>query len=71
MANRSRNHRAENFFIGLVLVCLGAYLFVSLLTYSPGDIPLKWAGLIYTKGSTTSVTHNMGWLFGALVAAAS
>ena len=68
MANRSRNHRAENFFIGLVLVCLGAYLFVSLLTYSPGDIPLKWAGLIYTKGSTTSVTHNMGGLFGALVA---
>ncbi|MEI8311218.1 MAG: DNA translocase FtsK 4TM domain-containing protein, partial [Verrucomicrobiota bacterium] len=68
MANRSRNHRAANFSIGLVLVCLGAYLFISLVTYSPGDIPLKWAGLIYTKESATSVTHNMGGLFGALLA---
>ncbi|MEI6492444.1 MAG: DNA translocase FtsK [Verrucomicrobiota bacterium] len=67
MANRSRNHRAANFSIGLVLVCLGAYLFVSLATYSPGDIP-KWAWLIYTKGSASSVTHNMGGLFGALLA---
>lgn len=68
MANRSRNHRTANFFIGLVLVCLGAYLFVSLVTYSPGDIPLKWAGLIYTKESASSVTHNLGGLFGALLA---
>ena len=68
MANRSRNHRAVNFSIGLGLVCLGAYLFVSLVTYSPGDIPLKWAGLIFTKASGSSVTHNMGGLFGALLA---
>ena len=68
MANRARNHRAANFSIGLVLVCLGAYLFVSLVTYSPSDIPLKWAGLIYTKASASSVTHNMGGLFGALLA---
>ena len=68
MANRSRNNRAANFSIGFVLVCLGAYLFVSLVTYSPGDIPLKWAGLIYTKGSTSLVTHNIGGLFGALLA---
>ncbi|MCX6970820.1 MAG: DNA translocase FtsK [Verrucomicrobia bacterium] len=67
MANRSRNHRAANFFIGLVLVCVGAYLFVSLVTYSPGDVP-KWARLIYTKASASPVTHNMGGLFGALLA---
>lgn len=67
MANRSRNNWAANFFIGLALVCLGAYLFVSLLTYSPGDIP-KWAWLIYSKASSSSVTHNMGGLFGALLA---
>lgn len=67
MANRSRNHRAADFFIGLVLVCLGAYLFISLVTYSPGDIP-KWAWLIYTKESASSVTRNMGGMFGALLA---
>jgi S-DNA-T family DNA segregation ATPase FtsK/SpoIIIE len=67
MANRSRNHRAANFFIGVVLVCVGAYLFVSLVTYSPGDVP-KWARLIYTKASASPVTHNMGGLFGALLA---
>ncbi|MFA7344525.1 MAG: DNA translocase FtsK [Terrimicrobiaceae bacterium] len=67
MANRSRNNRAANFFIGLGLVCLGAYLFVSLVTYSPGDIP-KWAWLIYTRESASSVTHNIGGLFGALLA---
>ncbi len=67
MANRSRNHRAANFFIGLVLVCVGAYLFVALLTYSPGDVP-KWARLIYTKESASLVTHNMGGLFGSLIA---
>ncbi len=67
MANRSRNHRAANFFIGLVLVCVGAYLFVALLTYSPGDVP-KWARLIYTKESASLVTHNMGGLFGTLIA---
>ena len=67
MANRSRNHRAANFFIGLVLVCVGAYLFVALVTYSPGDVP-KWATLIYTKASASSVTHNIGGLFGALFA---
>ncbi|MFA7233368.1 MAG: DNA translocase FtsK [Terrimicrobiaceae bacterium] len=67
MANRSRNHWAANFFIGFILVCLGAYLFISLVTYSPGDVP-KWARLIYTKASASAVTHNMGGLFGALLA---
>ena len=67
MANRSRNHRAANFFIGLVLVCVGAYLFVALVTYAPGDVP-KWARLIYTKESASLVTHNMGGLFGTLIA---
>jgi len=67
MANRSRNNWAANFFIGLLLVCLGAYLFVSLVTYSPGDIP-KWAWLIYTKASPVPVVHNLGGLIGALLA---
>jgi len=30
MSNRSRNNWAANFFLGLLLVCLGAYLFASL-----------------------------------------
>ena len=67
MANRSRNNWTTNFFIGLLLVCMGVYLFVSLLTYSPGDIP-KWAWLIYTKTSGLHAIHNMGGLFGALLA---
>ncbi len=67
MANRSRNSWATHFFTGLVLVCLGAYLFFSLLTYSPGDIP-SWAWLIYTKSSGSSVVHNLGGLIGALLA---
>ena len=67
MANRSRNNWVVNFFIGLLLVCLGVYLFASLLTYSPGDIP-SWAWLIYTKASGSSVTHNLGGLVGALLA---
>jgi len=67
MTNRSRNSWAANFFLGLLLVCAGAYLFVSLLTYSAGDIP-SWAWLIYTKSSGLSVTHNAGGLFGALLA---
>lgn len=67
MANRSRNNWATNFFVGLLLVCVGAYLFISLLTYSAGDIP-SWAWLIYTKSSGSAVTHNMGGLIGALLA---
>lgn len=50
-----------------MLVCMGAYLFVSLLTYSPGDIP-KWASLIFTKTSGAHTVHNVGGLFGALLA---
>jgi len=69
MANRSRNNWAANFFIGLLLACLGAYLFVSLVTYSPGDIPnSRWAGLLNIKDSGSSVTHNLGGFFGALLA---
>lgn len=67
MANRSRNNWATNFFVGLLLVCLGAYLFISLLTYSAGDIP-SWAWLIYTKSSGSAVTHNLGGMLGALLA---
>ncbi len=67
MANRSRNHRGTDFLIGLVLICLGAYLFVSLVTYAPRDIP-KWAWLIYTKASASGITYNMGGLVGALLA---
>ena len=67
MANRTRNNWTTNFFIGLMLVCMGAYLFVSLLTYSPGDIP-KWASLIFTKTSGAHTVHNVGGLFGALLA---
>ena len=67
MANRTRNNWTTNFFIGLGLVCVGVYLFVSLLTYSPGDIP-KWAWLIYTKTSGAHTVHNLGGLFGALLA---
>jgi len=67
MSNRSRNSRVANFFVGLLLVCLGAYLFVSLVTYSPGDIP-SWARLIYTKSSGVAHTHNTGGFIGALLA---
>jgi len=69
MANRSRNNWAANFFIGLLLVCLGAYLFVSLVTYSPGDISnSRWVGLLNIKDSGSSVIHNLGGFFGALLA---
>ncbi len=67
MSNRSRNSRVANFFVGLLLICLGAYLFVSLVTYSPGDIP-SWARLIYTKSSGGAHTHNTGGFIGALLA---
>ncbi len=67
MTNRSRNNWAANFFVGLMLVCVGAYLFLSLVTYSSGDIP-SWAWLIYTKSSGSPLTHNLGGLFGALLA---
>ena len=67
MSNRSRNNWAANFFLGLLLVCLGAYLFASLVTYSPGDIPV-WATLIFTKGSGGAIVHNIGGLIGALLA---
>lgn len=67
MANRSRNNWATNFFIGLVLVCLGAYLFLSLQTYYPKDIP-AWAPLISTTTTGSPVTHNLGGVFGALLA---
>ena len=53
MANRTRNNWTTNFFIGL--------------TYSPGDIP-KWASLIFTKTSGAHTVHNVGGLFGALLA---
>ncbi|MEI6033408.1 MAG: DNA translocase FtsK [Verrucomicrobiae bacterium] len=67
MANRSRNSWVANFFIGLGLVCLGAYLFAALVTYSPGDIP-KWAWLLEIKASGASVIHNLCGQFGALLA---
>jgi len=67
MTNRSRNNWAANFFVGLLLVCAGTYLFLSLVTYSAGDIP-SWAWLIYTKSSGSSGTQNLGGLFGALLA---
>lgn len=67
MANRSRNNWATNFFIGLVLVCLGAYLFLSLQTYYPKDIP-AWAPLISTTTTGSAVTHNLGGVLGALLA---
>lgn len=67
MGNRSRNNRATNFFIGLVLVCLGAYLFISLQTYNPKDVP-KWAPLISTTTTNPAITHNLGGVLGALMA---
>ena len=67
MANHTRNNWTTNFFLGLIFVCMGVYLFVSLLTYSAGDIP-KWASLIFTKTSGAHTVHNMGGLFGALLA---
>ncbi|MFZ4775615.1 MAG: DNA translocase FtsK 4TM domain-containing protein, partial [Terrimicrobiaceae bacterium] len=67
MANRSRNSWAANFFIGLVLVVLGAYLFISLQTYQPRDIP-AWAPLISTTTTASAVTHNLGGVLGALLA---
>lgn len=67
MANRSRNHRAADFFMGLALVLMGGYLFVALLTYSAGDVP-SWARLIYTKSSASPVSHNLGGLVGTLLA---
>ncbi len=67
MANRSRNSWAANFFIGLVLVCIGAYLFISLQTYQPRDVP-AWAPLISTTTTASAVTHNLGGVLGALLA---
>jgi S-DNA-T family DNA segregation ATPase FtsK/SpoIIIE len=67
MANRLRNNWAANFFIGLALICLGAYLFLALLTYDPRDIP-PWAGLLPVVQKTSAITHNVGGIVGALFA---
>jgi len=66
MANRSRNNWTATFFIGLVLLCVGAYLFLSLATYNPKDIPL-WAPFLNAKNGAT-VTRNLGGMLGALFA---
>ncbi len=66
MANRSRNNWTATFFLGLVLLCVGAYLFLSLATYNPKDIPL-WAPFLNAK-TGSSVTHNLGGMLGALFA---
>lgn len=67
MGNRQRNNWAAVFFTGLGLVCLGAYLFVSLQTYHPRDVP-AWAPLISTTNVPPPVTHNLGGTLGALLA---
>ena len=67
MANRLRNNWATTFFVGLALICLGLYLFLSLQTYDPRDIPV-WAQLLEVVGKSSPVTHNMGGMLGALVA---
>ncbi len=67
MANRPRQNWATKFFVGLALVCIGAYLFVSLQTYSPKDIP-AWAPIISTTTSGSAITHNLGGTLGALFA---
>lgn len=67
MGNRQRNNRAAVFFTGLGLICLGAYLFVSLQTYHPRDIP-AWAPIISTTNAPLPVTNNLGGTLGALLA---
>lgn len=67
MTNRSRNNWAAAFFTGLILLCLGAYLFVSLQTYHPRDVP-AWAPLISTTTSASPVMHNLGGMLGSLFA---
>lgn len=67
MANRLRNNWAATFFVGLAMICLGLYLFLSLQTYDPRDIPV-WAPLLEVVAKNSPVTHNMGGILGALFA---
>ena len=68
MAKRSRGNHTPAFWAGLILVFVGAYLFISLASYDPRSVP-SWAPLISTFSSShIGVSPNLGGPLGAMLA---